>query len=102
MHGPNFIISNATDVVVKDNTFALVNEESVGLQHSSGNRPLHLTAVVDLEYVDQVVLSGNEIHLSDAASFRPITGSTNVYVNDTVNGTNVLPALADQGFVFYP
>jgi len=102
VHGPNIIISNATNVIVKNNAFALVNEESVGLPHSSGERDLHLTAVVNLEYVDQIVFSGNDIYQTDAANFRAILGSTNVYVNDTVNCTNVLPVLADQGFVLHP
>ena len=102
VHGPNIIISNATNVGVTDNTFVRVNEESVGLPNATGYRPIHLTAVVDLEYVDQIGFLGNEIFMTDPANFRAIPLSTNLYVNDTANCTNVLPAPADLGFVLYP
>jgi hypothetical protein len=102
VHGPNIIISNATEVEVTDNTFVKVNEATVGPLHATGFRPIHLTAIVDIEYVDQIVFSGNQIFLTNPANFRAIPGSPNLYVNDTANCTNVTPAIADQGFVLFP
>lgn len=102
VHGPNIIISNASEVEVTNNTFVKVNEATVGPLHASGFRPIHLTSIVDIEYVDQILFSGNQIFMTDLANFRAIPGSTNVYVNDTMNCTNVTPAIADQGFVIFP
>ena len=99
VHGPNILISNATDVEVTNNTFVKVNVENVG---AAGPRPIHRTAVVNLEYVDQIVFAGNEIFLTNPRSFRAIPNSVNLYVADTENCTQVTPILADRGFLLHP
>ncbi len=84
-HGPNLVVSNASNITVSGNKFVNAGAEYPG---TSGNRGIDITSIVDLEMVDGVTFSDNT--LVGWAQNGPIVHSQ--------SATDVFPSDPDDGF----